>query len=50
MSAPRIANRLARQLAWEDLDPDALAQLIQLARMEDLEGWASLRCPGKQVT
>jgi nicotinate-nucleotide pyrophosphorylase (carboxylating) len=45
MSAPRIANRLARQLAWEDLDPDALAQLIQLARMEDLEGWGLLKVP-----
>lgn len=39
MSAPRIARRLARQLSWEDLDPDAVRQLVRLARMEDLEGW-----------
>jgi nicotinate-nucleotide pyrophosphorylase (carboxylating) len=45
MSAPRIADRLARQLAWDDLDPAALASLIGLARREDLEGWGLSRPP-----
>lgn len=45
MSAPRIADRLARQLKWDDLDPVALRQLVQFARQEDLEGWGLARPP-----
>ena len=39
MSAPLIADQLAKQLKWEEIDPAALASLISIARMEDLEGW-----------
>ncbi len=38
MSAPLIADRLAHRLNWQDLDPLAIAGLIQLARLEDLQG------------
>jgi len=38
MSAPRIADHIARQLGWEDLDPEAIRQLVELARDEDLCG------------
>lgn len=38
MSAPLIADRLAQRLGWQDLDPLAVAGLIQLARIEDLQG------------
>lgn len=38
MSAPVIADRLANRLTWQDLDPLAIAGLIQLARIEDLFG------------
>jgi nicotinate-nucleotide pyrophosphorylase (carboxylating) len=39
MSAPAIANRLARQIGWDEIDPRAVGTLIELARREDLEGW-----------
>lgn len=39
MSATLIAQRLSRQLSWQDIDPAAVDTLIQLARREDLEGW-----------
>jgi nicotinate-nucleotide pyrophosphorylase (carboxylating) len=45
MSAPRIADRLARQLVWDDLDRTALETLIQLARREDLDGWGLAQPP-----
>ena len=38
MSAPLIADRLAHRLEWKDLDPLAVAGLIHLARIEDLQG------------
>jgi nicotinate-nucleotide pyrophosphorylase (carboxylating) len=38
MSAPLIAERLAHRLSWHDLDPLVIAGLIQLARLEDLQG------------
>lgn len=45
MSAPRIADRLARQLHWEELDPIALRELIRLARSEDVEARGLLNRP-----
>jgi nicotinate-nucleotide pyrophosphorylase (carboxylating) len=45
MSAPRIADRLAFQLGWDDLDPQAIGNLIDLARREDLEGWGLAKAP-----
>ncbi|MEY2999918.1 MAG: hypothetical protein RL648_132, partial [Verrucomicrobiota bacterium] len=43
MSAPEIAARYARRLTWEDLDPDAIGQLIGIAQAEDLQGWGLSR-------
>ncbi len=45
MSASAIARRLARRLRWEDLDPAAIAELIAVARREDLAGWGLARPP-----
>ena len=45
MSAPLIADRLARQLTWEDLDPEAIHSLIAMAKSEDLEGWGLRKVP-----
>lgn len=47
MSAPLIADRLARQLQWEDIDPAALDALVSMARREDLEGWGLAKKPGQ---
>ena len=45
MSAPSIADRLARQLTWKDLDPDALRCLVNMAMKEDLEGYGLIQRP-----
>jgi len=45
MSASSITDRLSRQLSWEDLDPDALQSLIEMARREDLEGFGLIKRP-----
>ncbi len=37
-------ERCLRRLTWGDLDPAAVQHLIELARLEDLEGWG-LRTP-----
>jgi nicotinate-nucleotide pyrophosphorylase (carboxylating) len=47
MSAPLIADRIARRLDWDDLDPEALVSLVHLAREEDLSGWGLLQKPGQ---
>jgi nicotinate-nucleotide pyrophosphorylase (carboxylating) len=44
MSAPGIADRLARRITWDELDPRALQSLVERARGEDREG-AGLRRP-----
>ena len=38
MSASAIADRIARQLSWKDLDPESIRNLVKLARDEDLDG------------
>jgi nicotinate-nucleotide pyrophosphorylase (carboxylating) len=43
MSASEIAARYARRLTWEDLDPDAIRQLIGIAQAEDQQGWGLAR-------
>lgn len=45
MSAPSIAARYAHQLAWDEIDPAALHQLILQAQAEDLTGWGLARPP-----
>ncbi len=47
MSATAIADRIARRIRWNDLDPKALDQLIHLARAEDLSGWGLAQPPGQ---
>jgi nicotinate-nucleotide pyrophosphorylase (carboxylating) len=46
MSAPKIADRLAHRLKWEDLDGPAIRELVRMARREDLEGWGLAKPPG----
>jgi nicotinate-nucleotide pyrophosphorylase (carboxylating) len=47
MSAPLVAERLAKQLKWQEIDPAALDTLISLARCEDLEGWGLVTPPAQ---
>jgi nicotinate-nucleotide pyrophosphorylase (carboxylating) len=45
MSAPGIADKLARRIAWDELDAGCLHSLIERARGEDLEGVGLCRPP-----
>jgi nicotinate-nucleotide pyrophosphorylase (carboxylating) len=45
MSAPSIGDRITHRLDWEDLDRNALGELVRLARAEDLEGWGLAHPP-----
>lgn len=47
MTATAIADRLACRLNWQDLDPLAVAGLIQLARLEDLQGHGLGKAPAQ---
>jgi len=45
MSAPLIADRIAHRVRWEDVDPEAVRSLVEIARKEDLDGWGLARSP-----
>lgn len=45
MNSARTADSITHRLAWSDIDQDALRHLIQLARMEDLQGWGLAASP-----
>jgi nicotinate-nucleotide pyrophosphorylase (carboxylating) len=47
VSAPGIADRIASRLGWDDIDPGAVRQLVELARREDLEGWGLKNIPAR---
>ncbi|MFO7725625.1 MAG: carboxylating nicotinate-nucleotide diphosphorylase [Oceanipulchritudo sp.] len=38
MTAPSLAKQLARRISWDDINPDTVRHLIDLARAEDLHG------------